>query len=123
MQYLQLTISLLASNKISAIRRCLDSLVPILMRIPSELIIVDTSGNPQVRNLVSQYTSHVIPFQWCNDFSKARNTGLQRAKGEWFMSIDDDEWLEDADEIIDFFASGEYRNYNSATYRQRNYTE
>ncbi len=123
MQQLQLTISLLTSNKIPAIRRCLDSLVPILMRIPSELIIVDTSEDPRVRALVSQYTDHVIPFHWCNDFSKARNAGVRKARGEWFMFIDDDEWLEDTDEIVDFFVSGEYMFYNSATYRQRNYTE
>ena len=111
----QLTISLLTSNQIHAIRRCLDSLVPILMQIPSELIIVDTSGEESVRELVSQYTDHVIPFQWCDDFSKARNVGLREAHGEWFMFIDDDEWLEETGEIIAFFASGEYKGYNSAT--------
>ncbi len=119
----QLTISLLTSNQIHAIRRCLDSLVPILMQIPSELIIVDTSEEESVRELVSQYTDHVIPFQWCDDFSKARNVGLREAHGEWFMFIDDDEWLEETGEIIAFFASGEYKGYNSATYQVRNYKE
>lgn len=120
---LQLTISLLVSDQIQAIRRCLDSLVPILMQIPSELIVVHTDEDTQIRDLVSQYTSHVIPFRWCGDFSKARNVGLQAAQGEWFMYIDDDEWLEDTDEIVDFFKSGEYLGYSSATYVVRNYTE
>lgn len=119
--HLQLTISLLVSRHIPAITRCLDSLVPILMQVPSELIVVDTSQNDQVRDLALQYTDQVIPFCWCDDFSKARNVGLQAARGEWFMYIDDDEWLEDADEIIRFFSSGEYRHYNSAAYIQRNY--
>ena len=67
----QLTISLLASNHIHAVRRCLDSLVPILMRIPSELIVVDTSGKAPIRELVCQYTDHVVPFVWCDDFEGA----------------------------------------------------
>ncbi len=118
----QLTISLLASNHIHAVRRCLDSLVPILMRIPSELIVVDTSGKKPIRELVCQYTDHVVPFVWCDDFSKARNAGLKEAHGEWFMFIDDDEWLDDAEAIITFFASGEYEGYRSGTYMVRNYT-
>lgn len=118
----QLTISLLASNHIHAVRRCLDSLVPILMRIPSELIVVDTSGNDQFRELACQYTDHVVPFRWCDDFSKARNAGLKEAHGEWFMFIDDDEWLDETEEIITFFSSGEYMGYKSGTYMVRNYT-
>lgn len=117
----QLTISLLASNHVNSVRRCLDSLVPILMQIPSELIVVDTSGQDPIRDLVLQYTDHVIPFQWCDDFAKARNAGLREAQGEWFMFIDDDEWLDTADEIIAFFATGEYERYNSGTYQVRNY--
>ena len=117
----QLTISLLASKQIHAVRKCLDSLVPILMSIPSELIVVDTSEKDYIRELVLQYTPHVIPFHWCNDFSKARNTGMQMARGEWFLFIDDDEWFEDPGEIITFFSSGEYLQYNTACYTVRNY--
>jgi len=119
----QLTISLLASRQIHAVRKCLDSLIPILIKIPSELIVVDTSEDNDIRQLLLQYTPHVIPFRWCNDFSKARNTGIQIAQGEWFLFIDDDEWFEDPKEIITFFSSGEYLQYNSARYVVRNYTD
>ncbi len=119
----KLTISLLASKQIHAVRKCLDSLIPILMGIPSELIVVDTSKNEKVRELALQYTSQIIPFHWCNDFSKARNAGLQKAHGEWFLFIDDDEWFEDPSEIIEFFSSGEYLQYNSGRYIVRNYMD
>ena len=116
-----LSISLLASNRIATIRRCLDSLLPIMEKLPCELIIVDTSTQPEVRELLREYTDCVIPFLWCNDFAKARNCGLAEARGEWFLYIDDDEWFEDADEIIRFFTSGEYRDYGYANYVQRNF--
>ncbi len=119
----QLTISLLASKQIHAVRKCLDSLVPILMQVPSELIVVDTSENNCIRELALQYTPYVIPFHWCDDFSKARNAGLRMAQGEWFLYLDDDEWFEDPKEIIAFFTNAEYLNYNSACYIVRNYTD
>ena len=106
---LQLTISLLVSDRKETLKRCLDSILPLLEEINSELIVVFTGKNPDILETVKQYTSHIIPFTWCNDFSKARNAGLIEAKGEWFLYLDDDEWFENVNEIIQFFKSGEYR--------------
>lgn len=120
---IQLTISLLVSDRIETLGRCLSSLKPLLRELDSELIVVYTGKEPETRKLAEQYTSHIIPFSWCNDFSKARNAGLNEAKGEWFLYLDDDEWFEDTEELIQFFKSGEYRQYQSADYIQRNYLD
>lgn len=120
---IQLTISLLASNRVHSLERCLDSLTPLLMQVPSELIIVFTSENEAVREVASRYTDQIIPFTWRDDFAAARNVGLKMAKGEWFLYIDDDEWFEDVTEIRDFFLSGEYKSYSSGFYIQRNYED
>lgn len=118
---IQLSISLLASDKPAALERCLDSLRPLLMQVPSELIVVATGTDGKVRETAARYTGQIIPFVWCGDFSAARNAGLQAAKGEWFLYIDDDEWFEDTAEIRDFFLTGEYKKYGTAFYRVRNY--
>ena len=118
---LQLTISLLISDRLDTIPRCLDSLRPILEAIPSELILIDTSKNPEVNTLLKTYTDKVYEFEWCNDFAKARNEGVRRAQGEWFMFLDDDEWFVDTQPIIDFFQSGEYKGYNLVHYQIRNF--
>ena len=120
---IQLSISLLASNRAASLERCLDSLRPLLMQVPSELIVVFTGTDERVREIASRYTDKILPFTWCNNFSAARNVGLWAAKGEWFMYIDDDEWFEDVTEIRDFFLSGEYRSYGSAFYKQKNYLQ
>lgn len=99
----------------------MDSLVPILESIPSELIVVDTGGTDGAIEIAKQYADIIVPFKWCNDFAKARNAGLEKAKGEWFLFLDDDEWFENVDEIIEFFSSKEYLNYNCASYAIRNY--
>lgn len=118
-----LTISLLASSRIATLERCLDSLKPLLQKVPAELIVVFTGTDERVRQVAERYTDHIIPFTWCNDFSAARNVGLREAKGEWFMYLDDDEWFEDVEEICEFFRSGDYQRYNCATYVQHNYLD
>lgn len=118
---MKLSISLMVSNSIDTIRKCMDSLVPVLERIPSELIIVDTGGSDGSIEVAKEYATKIVPFAWCNDFAKARNAGLKEAKGEWFLFLDDDEWFEDVEEIVSFFQKGEYKEYNSASYLIRNY--
>lgn len=120
---IQLTISLLVSDRIATLGRCLSSVTPLLRELDAELIIVYTGHSAETLELAKQYTSHIIPFTWCNDFAKARNAGLNAAKGEWFLYLDDDEWFEDVDEILYFFKSGEYQRYQTAFYIQRNYTD
>lgn len=120
---IQLSISLLVSDRMETLGKCLASLKPLLRELDSELIAVFTGKNEETLNLLRQYTSQVIPFTWCNDFSKARNVGLKEARGEWFMYLDDDEWFDDTTEIIQFFKSGEYRNYQCAFYVERNYMD
>lgn len=115
-----LSISLLVSGR-KETRKCLDSLKPIMEQIPCELILVDTGCEGETKALLEEYTDKIIPFVWCADFSKARNAGLEKSSGEWFLYLDDDEWFEDASEIIQFFQSGEYKKYQSACYKQRNY--
>lgn len=119
----QLTISLLISNRMETIPRCLDSLRPIMDAIPSELILIDTSRNPEVHNLLLEYTDQVYEFEWCNDFAKARNEGLKRARGEWFMFLDDDEWFVETAEIIEFFRTGECYKHVCASYQVRNFLD
>lgn len=116
-----LTISLLISNRLDTIRRCLDSLRPLMEAVPSELILTDTSKNPEVNAICRKYTEQVYEFEWCHDFAKARNFGLEKAKGEWFLFLDDDEWFVDVEELIEFFRSGEYQKYERATYLVRNF--
>lgn len=119
----QLTISLLASNRPDSIRKCLDSLRPVLEQIPSELILVDTSKNPGIHKILTEYTDQVYEFEWCQDFAKARNVGLSKARGEWFLFLDDDEWFVEIDELVQFFRSGEYKKYGYANYLVRNFYE
>ncbi len=119
----KLTISVLISRNYDGVKKCLDSISPIMDKVPSELILTDTGCGDKVRELIEGYTDHIIDFEWIKDFSAARNAGLKEAKGEWFLYIDDDEWFDDVTELVKFFNSGECDRYNVAAYVQRNYLD
>lgn len=116
-----LSISLLVSDRPDTIQRCLDSLNTIRENITSELIIVNTSHSENVRAIIEKYTDKIVDFEWCDDFAKARNAGLSLAIGEWFLTLDDDEWFVEVQPLLDFFQSGEYRRYGCANYLVRNF--
>ena len=118
-----LTITMLVSNRPNTLEKCLASMKPLMDSVSSELIIVDTAGNAECMEIAEKYTDNIVHFKWCNDFAAARNSGLRRAKGEWVMFIDDDEWFEDISDITNLFTSGEYKRYETAAYTTRNYSD
>lgn len=120
---LKLTIGILVSNSKNTIRRCLDSIKPLLEQVPSELIVTDTGGTDGAIEIAKEYTDKIEKFTWCDDFSAARNVALQKAQGEWFLFLDDDEWFDAVSELIAFFNSSESQQFNCLNYKARNYSD
>lgn len=116
------TIGVPVSNQISTIRRCMEGIKPILESLPAELLVIDTGSTDGTVEVTLEYGARVVEFPWCDNMSATRNTGIYHAKGLWYLSIDDDEWFENVDDIIEFFKSGKYKEYEFAAYIQRNYT-
>lgn len=115
-----LSISMLISGQ-ENMDKSLASLHFFKQALPCEIILVDTGCSIEGRALAETVADQIVDFKWCDDFAKARNAGLKKCGGEWFLYLDDDEWFENPQEIIKFFQSGEYKDYNSATYLVRNY--
>lgn len=116
-----LSIGILASDRPGTIRRCLESLRRLREEIVCELIITDTGCSEPVRLILEEYADTLSDFIWCDDFSAARNENLSHASGQWYMFLDDDECLVDDRDLIEFFVSGNYKNYDSACYVMRDY--
>ena len=116
-----LTISMLVSGREETTEKSLQSLQPLREQLGAELILTDTGCRPEYIEKIRKYADRILEFNWCNDFAKARNLGLEAASGQWFMFIDDDEWFEDVTPIIEFFQSGEFEDYHQAVYIARNY--
>ena len=56
---IQLSISLLASDCPAALERCLNSLKPLMMQVPCELIVVMTGTDKKIREIASNYTEQI----------------------------------------------------------------
>ena len=118
-----LTLGMIVKNEEKYLEQCLNGIKPILDNVDSELIITDTGSTDRTVEIAHKFTDKVLHFDWINDFAAARNFGLKKAQGEWFMFLDADNIFESCDEIISFFNSGEYKNYSAATYISRSLTD
>lgn len=119
-----LSIGMIIKNEEKVLERCLKSLQPLMEAIPSELIIADTGSTDSSVEIATKYTDNVFHFEWINDFAAARNSTLEKAKGQWFMFVDADEYLDDdIGEMVHFFKNEELRSkYKTLEIMVRSYT-
>lgn len=118
MKNILLSILILSSGRDSLVK-CLDSLSHLRAAIPCELIITDTGAPETFRPIHEKYADKLVYFDWCDDFAAARNSGLEKAAGDWCMLIDDDESFLDTADIESFFVNGTYKGYVGAFFNVR----
>lgn len=116
-----LSICMIIKNEQRCLERCLKSLTPLREQLNCELIIVDTGSTDDSIQIAKKYADKLIHFIWCNDFSAARNVGLEQAQGEWIMVIDaDEELVEDVSHIVEFFTSEQRYQYYGCFLKKKN---
>lgn len=118
---IKLSIGMIVKNEEENLERCLTALLPLMRAIPSELIIADTGSSDRTVEIARKYTENVCFFDWCDDFAKARNYVLEKARGEWYLNIDADEWFEKVDLILEFLNSSEADRYNDVCFIIKNF--
>lgn len=89
-----LSIGIIFKNEIRCLERCLKSLQPLREAIPCELVMADTGSTDGSRGIAGKYADILFDFPWIDDFSAARNAVMDRCSGEWYLTIDCDEWLD-----------------------------
>lgn len=80
---------MIVKNESAVIARALNSAAG----FADEIVVVDTGSTDGTKDIVRRYTDKVYDFEWCDDFSKARNFALEKVESEYWM------WL-DADDIV-----------------------
>ena len=99
-----LTIGMIFKNEIRCLERCLKSLESLRKMIPCEVVMADTGSTDGSREIAEKYADIVFDFPWVDDFAAARNAVIDRSSGEWYLSLDADEWL-DTDSNVERLAS------------------
>ncbi|WP_246067138.1 glycosyltransferase [Paenibacillus koleovorans] len=82
-----ISLCMIVRNEESVISRCLTS----VQSIVDEMIIVDTGSTDGTVAVCESFGARVHSFLWRDDFSAARNFGLERATGDWILWLDADE--------------------------------
>lgn len=117
------SIGIIFRNEIRCLERCLKSLQPLRDAVPCEVVMADTGSDDGSREIAARYADILFDFPWTDDFSAARNAVMDRCSGQWYFSIDADEWLaEDISELVVFskvkafpqdFGAVNIHNYNT----------
>ncbi|MED2753826.1 glycosyltransferase family 2 protein [Bacillus thuringiensis] len=84
-----ISLCMIVKNEENNLEKCLQS----VKGIPDEIIIVDTGSTDRTKEIALKWTSHVLDFEWIDDFAAARNYAFGCATQEYLF------WL-DADDIL-----------------------
>ncbi len=71
----------------------LDICLERLSHYPIEIVVVDTGSTDHTKKIAEKYTSNIYDFEWCNNFSAARNYAIEKATKDYILMIDTDEFV------------------------------
>ena len=85
----KISVVVITLNEEDRIRECLASVA-----WADEIVVVDAGSEDKTVALAREYTDHVVIRAW-DGFAAQKNFGIERATGEWVLSLDADEQVED----------------------------
>ena len=86
---IKLSACLIVKNEEKNLERCPSRLKGFV----DEIVVVDTGSTDRTVEIAQTFGCVIGHFDWCNDFSAARNESLRLASGDWALWIDADEEL------------------------------
>ena len=97
----RLSLIVITKNEEAAIARCLRS-----ANFADEVVVIDHASTDRTAEIARAHGARVIVTPDWPGFGPQKNRALDRATGDWVLSLDADEWIEPAlaDEIRDAVA-------------------
>ncbi|WP_198937926.1 glycosyltransferase family 2 protein [Pelomonas sp. KK5] len=86
----------IARDEAPRIGRLLASVRPFV----DTMLVLDTGSRDATPALAREAGARVEQFDWCDDFSAARNRALELAGADWHVVLDADEWLIEGGEAL-----------------------
>lgn len=80
---------MIVKNEEQNLATCLKSVKDVV----DEMVVLDTGSTDKTVDIAKEWGAQVYDFQWCDDFSKARNEALKYVTGDWVLVLDADERL------------------------------
>ena len=85
----RLSVCVIARNEERFLGQCLAS----VRGLADQIVVVDTGSSDRTIEIAREHGAEVFHFQWCDDFSAARNAALEHATCDWVLALDADEQL------------------------------
>ncbi len=76
----------------------LEQALPSLIGVVDEIVVLDTGSRDATVRVAETFGARIGHFTWVDDFAAARNAALELAQGEYVLSMDADECLENGEE-------------------------
>ncbi|MBW4440817.1 MAG: tetratricopeptide repeat protein [Plectolyngbya sp. WJT66-NPBG17] len=86
---MQLSFCIIVKNEEQNLPQCLSS----VRGAVDQMIVLDTGSSDRTIEIAKSFGAEVHSFEWCNNFSAARNESLKYAEGDWVLILDADEVL------------------------------
>ena len=92
---LPISLCMIVKNEESFLDTALKSVKAVLSL--DEIIVADTGSTDSTKTIALENGAKVFDFEWCDDFSAARNFAADNAKNDWVFMLDADEEIISAD--------------------------
>lgn len=78
--------------------------------VADRVIVVDTGSSDDTKKIAEEAGAEVYDFEWCDDFSVARNFSFSLADGDFVMWLDADDVISESDaaQIKDIVSVGDF---------------
>lgn len=83
-------------------------------KFADEIIVVDTGSIDHTKEIAKKWTDKIYDFEWCDDFSKARNYSFSKATCDYIMWLDADDFI--LEEDIEKLKKLKYKHNSSDVY-------
>ena len=92
---MHLSVVLITHNEESNLGRTLESVRPLVRDGQGELIIVDSGSADRTVEIAKSFGARIFAEEW-KGYAAQKNSALEKATGEWILSLDADEELDEA---------------------------
>lgn len=92
MEPVTISLCMIVKDEEERLAECLRAASPWV----DEIIVVDTGSTDSTQKIAREHGARVLEYEWDDDFSAARNIGLEAATKDWILVLDADEILSEA---------------------------